>query len=188
LRITITAVRTGCGKTGGNSFMLAISFPDIKLLTSHLFIKDSFDTFLLREASISTANTYTINGKLNESFFDSEEWAETKEKEYITWALVKPLCCELIKGKKLPLRFSITMKLSASNTVNFIRQTKLKISPEELSGLFLHIRYEKGLLTANTGISFSTFIMDKSTEHAWDDMILKFFKQKEIIFISTHSC
>jgi predicted fused transcriptional regulator/phosphomethylpyrimidine kinase len=51
-----------------------------------------------------------------------------------------------------------------------------------VQGLYLNIRYNGETLTCITGTSFKTFTMDKTLEHAWDEMTENFFKKKGIDF------
>jgi len=56
------------------------------------------------------------------------------------------------------------------------------MKPEEIDGLFLNIHYEGSSVNCVSGTSLRTFSLDKSLEHAWDSMLQKFFRQKEIPF------
>ena len=95
--------------------MIACNICDIKLFTKKLFIGETFDRFLLKEAEIVTFNTFSIDGRVHKSFYSEEERAEGQIEEYSTW---KNLCARsvfpIIKGKKLPERFSIILKHSES--------------------------------------------------------------------------
>ena len=73
---------------------------------SHLLVKDTFDNFLLSEASINTSCLHSIEGKINHSFYSDEEWAELNEDE-----------------KKLISRHEITADLE-----DFIRVSKELLS------------------------------------------------------------
>jgi hypothetical protein len=46
----------------------------------------------------------------------------------------------------------------------------------------LNIRYDGTHLTCVTGTSFKSFMMDKTLEREWDEMVKKFFLKKEIAF------
>ena len=91
--------------------MIACNICDIKLFTKKLFIGETFDRFLLKEAEIVTFNTFSIDGRVHKSFYSEEERAEGQIEEYSTWKTLRPFCFSLIKGKKLPERFSIILKL-----------------------------------------------------------------------------
>ncbi|MBQ9886214.1 MAG: hypothetical protein IJM37_05090 [Lachnospiraceae bacterium] len=163
--------------------MVTFSFVEIKDITSHIFIKDTFDSFLLYEAEFVTGTSFSIDGALNKAFFDSDE-LELIRDDFIRWADIKPICFNIIKGKKLPLSFKLTFKLSYANTERFIKQTGIQLTADELNGLFINLRYVNNKLTATTGTSTRNFTLDRSYEKAWDEMIFKFFKQKEILIES----
>ena len=82
--------------------MIACNICDIKLFTKKLFIGETFDRFLLKEAEIVTFNTFSIDGRVHKSFYSEEERAEGQIEEYSTWKTLRPFCFSLIKGKKLP--------------------------------------------------------------------------------------
>ena len=58
-----------------------------------LLIGEVFDRFSLVEASVTTFNTFTINGKLHYDFFDTDTKAAFEENstEYSLWHDVKTL-------------------------------------------------------------------------------------------------
>ncbi len=60
--------------------MIACNICDIKLFTKKLFIGETFDRFLLKEAEIVTFNTFSIDGRVHKSFYSEEERAEGRLK------------------------------------------------------------------------------------------------------------
>lgn len=161
--------------------MVTFTFNDLRDITSHIFLNDTFDFFLLYEAEFTTSNIISIDGALQKNFFDSDELEQMDETDYIRWSRIKPVCFSLIKGKKLPLSFKITLKLSEKDTERFISQNCIHMGRDELTGLLLNLRYDKNKLTAVTGTSTRDFVLDRSYEKAWDEMIIRFFKKKEIL-------
>ena len=117
---------------------------------SQLLIKEAFDGLFLSEAVIKTANSYTISGELNKDFFSEEEWNELPEKSYSRWSSVKPFCFQLIKVAKL---------LSDNQTA---------LTPDDINGLFLNIKYQDGAVSVVTGTSIKVFSLDKTLEHSFD--------------------
>lgn len=61
--------------------MISLRIKDTRKFMSHLLVKDTFDNFLLSEASINTSCLHSIEGKINHSFYSDEEWAELDEDE-----------------------------------------------------------------------------------------------------------
>ena len=72
--------------------------------------------------------------------------------------------------------------LSRENMERTVRKSTPSLNPDDVQGLYLNIRYDGSHLACVTGTSFKTFSLDKSLEHAWDDMVKKFLKQKKIEF------
>ncbi len=161
--------------------MVTFTFNDLKGVTSHIFLKDTFDSFLLYDAEFVTGTTISIDGSLHKEFYDNDELEQMKETEYIRWSDIKPVCFSIIKGKKLPLSFKITFKLSKHNTEKFISRSGISLSADELNGLLLNLRYSNNKLIAITGTSTKNFTLDRSYEKEWDDLIIKFFKKNEIL-------
>ena len=166
--------------------MIALQIQDIKNFMSKLLLSQTFDHFLLVEGSITTFNTFRIEGRVHKDFFSEEELeAQTlSDREFSLWKEVKPICLELIKGKKTPLGFKFIFQLSKENTAKLLAGSGItSLQPENISGLLLNIRFDGSTLTCITATNLNLFTMDKSLEHAWDDMIKRFLKQQEISFL-----
>ena len=162
--------------------MIACNICDIKLFTKKLFIGETFDRFLLKEAEIVTFNTFSIDGRVHKSFYSEEERAEGQIEEYSTWKTLRPFCFSLIKGKKLPERFSIILKLPKAATEQFLTARKSQWLPEQVGGLFLNIHYENQHLSCVTGLSLNQFTLDKTLEREWDESIRTFLRKEELPF------
>lgn len=166
--------------------MIALQIQDIKNFMSKLLLSHTFDNFLLVEGSITTYNTFRIDGRVHKDFFSEEEIEERtlNMREFSLWKEVKPFCLELIKGKKTPLGFKFVFQLSKENTAKLLASSGItSIQPENVSGLLLNVRYDNGSLACITATNLNLFILDKSLEHAWDDMVKRFLKQQEISFL-----
>ena len=149
--------------------MIALTLTEIKDFTSHLLLKDTFDSFYFIEGEIVTFNTFRIDGFIQKDFFDTD----TDLPEYSYWKNIREYCFSLIRGKRTPLSFRFVFSLSPRN---------IALDPDEIQGLYLNIRFDGKSLACVTGSSFKTFSMDKTLEHAWDEMVEKFFRQKQIAF------
>ena len=114
-----------------------------------------FDTFLLVEAYVRSDVSYTIDGRLNPSFFDTEELEEMTSKTYTTWGAVRHHIFNVIKGNKLPLNFKIVLILSDANINRIIEQNHLNLT-------------------------MNIFSMDKTLANIWDANVSAFFKQNQI--------
>lgn len=152
-----------------------------KLLTD-----DTFDTFLLSEASITTFATFQIDGSFHPDYLNTAEAEQlTVEKSgYTLWKRVRPFFYDLTKGRHTPLRFAVVFRLAPHNVEKLIRQGGLPFHEEQIDCLFLNIRFDGKAITCVSGVSMKTFTLDRSLEHAWDEMLEKFFRQKQIPFLS----
>ena len=103
--------------------MLALKITDVKDFMNKLLIGEVFDRFSLVEASVTTFNTFTINGKLHYDFFDTDTKAAFEENstEYSLWHDVKPYCFSIIRGRRTPLNFRIVFELSHDQTQSLLK-------------------------------------------------------------------
>ena len=164
--------------------MLAINLPELKAFMNQLLCTDTFDHFLLREATIQGAMTWNLDGVMNKDFFPTSEWEE-KELEnlpFIPYGLIRPQCFDLIKGKSAPTYFKFVLMLSPENLTRTLERTRSSFQPEDITGMFLNLRFSQGKLMLTTGISYRIFSTDKSLEQEWDALILRFLKNHQITF------
>ena len=63
--------------------MLALTISDVKDFMNKLLIGEVFDNFSLVEASITTFNTFTIDGHLQQDFFDTDTVEEYKKEAVV---------------------------------------------------------------------------------------------------------
>lgn len=162
--------------------MIALQIADIKSFMKKFLLTDSFDRFLLLEGTVTTFNTFRIDGTLQKSYYTQEEQELLGERSLSLWGEVRPFCLELIKGKKTPLSFRFTLQLSASNTEKLLTQSGISIPPEQVRGLLINMKYDGRFLSCITGTSLAVFTMDKKLDHAWDDMVQRYFRQQGIPF------
>jgi hypothetical protein len=196
--------------------MIHLQAEQLGTFMGKLFSSDSFDSFLLEEASIRTAVTWDLDGHLNKDFYTAEEWDDKTARPWdlLPWSEVRPLCRELIKGKKAPVSFRFVLQLkpeylsktlhagaksvsdmsaaarptadsgtkSASDMSAAARPTADSGTPSSLpvSALLLNIRYDGSAASILTGISYSTFTLDKSAEALWDKTVIRFLESREI--------
>lgn len=144
-----------------------------------------FDQFLLNEAVIVTGNTYTIDGHINPDFYSSDDLELLRQdaldkgrifsEELVRWEAVKHFCFECIKGQRLPLSFKINLCLAPENINKFLSGIdSTSITHEQINSLNVNIKYDGSTLTCTTAPSLKIFTMDKTVEHAWDDVFTRF--------------
>ena len=159
--------------------MISLNLTDIKNFMAQLLLSETFDHFSFIEGEIVTFNTFKIDGFIQKDFFDAEE----EPPQYSYWENLREYCFSIIRGKRTPLSFHLVFSLSPSNTERLIARNAPSLQAKDVQGLYLNIRYDGKHLSCITGTSFKTFTMDKSLEHAWDEMVQKFFRQKKIEFV-----
>lgn len=164
--------------------MLAFTITDTKDFMNKLLIGDTFDNFSLVEASIVTFNTFTIDGRLQKEFFDTDAWdtLEEKKQEYSLWRDLKSYCFSVIRGKRTPVSFKLVFRLPEKNVKKLLEASLPDFPIEAMGGLYLNVQYKNKTLFCTTGTSFQTFVPDKRPEQLWDGMIVDFLHKHKISF------
>lgn len=160
--------------------MLQLIIEDIKKLTDLLFVQETFDHFLMREAHFVTGITVDLDGQLNQDFFDTDELSALPDQRTATWGSMKKLCVQIIKGKKLPKRFQIVLKLAEADIPAWLAKNGLNLASETVKGLFITFRYENQQLSCTSGTALSVFSLDKTLEQAWDGQMVRMFKAIDV--------
>lgn len=162
--------------------MIAFKITNIKHFMSKLLGSEAFDAFLLEEASISTYNTFLIDGRQNRDFYTTEEWEdrEIRPYDFSAWKQMRPICYSLIKGTKTPLSFKFTFHLIPDYSASILKNSDSGITPQQIKALVLTVKYDGTNLTLVTGTSFHTFIMDKTVDELWDAAMRKFLDKREV--------
>lgn len=160
--------------------MILLRILDIKSTMAQLLIRESFDCFFLENVEVLTFANLSVRGRRNQDWYDEDE-KEDHQAEWIHWKEIKPLIFEYIKGQKTPSVLKVSLKAD-----RYLAEQMLKNSGvwdrylAEQPDLMLQIRYEKGVLSAVTGISYREFTMDKQVEFAWDKAVQQFFRELKI--------
>ena len=161
--------------------MISLKIEHTKEFMNKLLLHEDFDSFLVKDALIASFTTMQIEGSRNSEFYSEEEIEALGEDcDYVRWSEIKPLCLQMIKGKKTPLHFKFVFKLSKKNVAKFLQQTGLSFTEKDVSGLYFHIRFEDGKITCITGTALHIFTMDKSLDEAWDEMIKRFLQKLQL--------
>ena len=163
--------------------MIALSIIDVKDFMNKLLIGEVFDRFFLVEASVTTFNTFTIDGRLQQDFFDTDTVAMHKSNsiEYSLWRDVKPYCFSVIRGRRTPLNFRIVLQLSHKQTQQILNPSFPDGSVPDCR-FCLNLQYTNDSLLCTTGVSYTSFCLDKRPEHLWDEIIRKFLSGQHIAF------
>lgn len=164
--------------------MIAIKITNVKQFMGKLLGGEDFDSFLLEEASISTYNTFRIDGHQNRDFYSSEEWEdkELRPYDFTTWKTIRPICFDLIKGTRTPSSFQFVLHLIPEYVASILKRGDTSVTAPQVKAFVLNIRYDGTVLTLVTGTSYNTFLMDKTPDALWDQTIRQFLVKREIAF------
>ncbi|MCM1046909.1 MAG: DUF5721 family protein [Clostridiales bacterium] len=164
--------------------MISLKITNIKQFMGKLLTTEDFDSFMLEEAVISTYNTFTIDGRQNRNFYNSEEWEdkEIRPYEFSAWKQIRPICYSLIKGKHTPCAFKFTLHLIPDYVASILKNGDTSVTIQQIRALALNIKYDGTDLTLITGMSFHTFVMDKSVDALWDNAIRQFLVKRDISY------
>ena len=159
--------------------MLSLQVTDIKDCMTKLLYKDCFDRFSLVEASIRMGISWHVDGHRNPEFYDSDPDA-VQEGGFCLWQEAKPYIFQIIKGKRQPLGFKIILAFPDKTVDYLIQECGVSFRREDVEGIYLNLLFEPGNLRITTGISWRTFIMDRSLDQCVDNHVKAFLKSREI--------
>jgi len=162
--------------------MILYKIPEVKAFMARLLMGTAFDALLLKEMELATFTTFTVSGQFNEEFFSRDELEQRNGIKAVFWSEVRPIAYNMIKGNKTPLSFKLVFQLPPQQCQNLLDRIGGKMKLEELGGLYLNIRFEKGELSIITGTAIKTFSLDKSLEHEWDAYAGRMLKELGIAY------
>lgn len=164
--------------------MKAFQLTEKKEFMNLLLRSSTFDNFLLSEASIHTAVKYDIDGRLNPSFYSQEELEEQHLSglAYMPYGRLRPAFFELIKGRFTPSSFKFVLMLSPINLQNTVRACAASVSPDDILAVYMNILFQNGQLMLTCGVSYRTFITDKSFEKEWEKFTIQFLNRNNVTF------
>jgi hypothetical protein len=162
--------------------MISLNIPEVKPFMAKLLTQTTFDLLILREMEIQTFTNYTISGQFNESFYTQEELEERGDKRFILWSDVRTVAFSMIKGNKTPLSLKIVFQLPQDRCEALVQRSGGKLRIEDIGGLYMNVRFDKGELHIITGVAIKTFTLDKTLEQEWDIEVKNLLREQGIIF------
>ncbi len=151
--------------------MVSIQIEHLKGFMADLLTGSAFDTYDVEEVTITTFNTFHIDGRIRKEFYSQAEAEEEGIGLFSKWKDLRPICFDLIKGKKAPLSFKIVLHLCEEEKKRLIEENDLTYMAESIGSFVLTLRYEKGTAEVITGCAMNTFIPDKTPDHVWDRVV-----------------
>ena len=164
--------------------MTALEIKITKNFMNALLVSEQFDTFLVEEVSITTFNTFQIDGHIVKDFYTNEEIeaAGGALPVFSSWKDIRPVCFQLIKGKKTPVSFRVILHASPALIEQIASQPDCGVDANLIRSLALNIRYDKGRVTCVTGTALTPIILDKSVDPLWDQYIRGFLSRLGLDF------
>ncbi len=163
--------------------MTAFQITSMKNFMNRLLTSDTFDCFLLEEALISTANTFHIDGRINQDFFKgTDSDSDAPAYDFRPWAELKGLCFDLIKGRRTPLFFRFVLHLMPEKARALLEKENCGVDSSQIKALVLTIRYDGSRAVLTTGTSFHSFLPSKEPDTVWDKALARYLSGKGIEF------
>ncbi|MCM1135978.1 MAG: DUF5721 family protein [Clostridium sp.] len=164
--------------------MKAYRIKDVKNFMGKLLGTEAFDSFLLAEASVTTYNTFVIDGHMEKAFFtgDIHDEPVLPPYEFSEWKNMRSLCFNLIKGKRTPVSFKFILHLKPELVTQILTDGSAAVTLSDIKAFVLNIKYDGSMLTCITATAFYTFLPDKTPDRLWDDFINRFLVEKDINF------
>ncbi len=164
--------------------MLALQISSTKQFMNHLLTGDTFSSFLLENATVTTFNTFTIDGRVHPEFFTDSDTRTDAQKNNVfsEYLSLRDHLYSVVKGSRTPLSMKITLLLNPQAMEKLLQNNGCENLRSMISGFALNIKYDGSKITLTTAISYEGFTMDKSAEPVWDTALKKFLSAKEIAY------
>lgn len=162
--------------------MISLKIIDNKNFMSKLLTSNIFHHFYIEDALITTFHTFHIDGRVVQEFYSKEE-KEAPDfliEEFSTWETMRPICFDLIKGKRTPVQFKFVLHSDTKTRLLLSQSNECTIEENQIRALVFTIKYESGVITCTTGTSLNTFLLDKSIDVLWDQWAKRFLHSNEI--------
>lgn len=161
--------------------MISVKITNNKAFMKSLLATELFDKFYVEEVAIDTFNSFYIDGHVHKDFYNDEETDSSAPiSDFSRWTDLRPICLDLIKGKRTPLKFKFVFHLDEDKTAEIIEKAGAGLSAGDIK-LAVNIRFSNGELVITTGTAFNIFTLDKSIEKAWDSYFPSFLESNDII-------
>lgn len=164
--------------------MISIQILELKSFMSKLLSSTMFDQYLVNEVSITTFNTFSIDGSISKTYYSEIEKEENPSfsLEFSSWSQLKSYCFEIIKGKKTPEKFKFIFQLPVTEVSSLLVENDSSLPNSQVKTFVLTIKYDGQSVSCVTAVSYHTFSLDKSADSIWDKAFLRFLEQNNISY------
>lgn len=142
--------------------MILLNLPNVKSAMNSLLASESFDSFVVHEIQLTNDIGLTVKGNM---------------KEYST---IRPIVLEAVKKRETPSNMRFILSLSPENIEKTVKSIDTDTDPALISGMYINIAYNNGVLNLTTGISYTTFMKDIFLEKEWDRLVPIFLSKQGI--------
>ena len=87
---------------------------------------------------------------------------------FLSEAVIKTANSYTIKGSKVPSYMKMVFLLPPEQVTKLLSDNQTALTPDDINGLFLNIKYQDGAVSVVTGTSIKVFSLDKTLEHSFD--------------------
>ncbi|MBP3729333.1 MAG: hypothetical protein J6H18_03605 [Lachnospiraceae bacterium] len=157
--------------------MVGLSIQSVRDFSLHLFVRNSFDEYLLSEARFTTDFFTCFEGRCQRALP-----AQDEPFAYVCWRQIKPFAYRLIQGKVLPESFFVSLIYPKDKTLEFISRHDLSAEMKDLPLLFLNLRYQQGKLLLTNGISEKVFRPEMRTPSLWDKEVIRILEDLSLAY------
>ena len=169
---------------GTGVYMIALQIKSVKNFMAKFLASDTFDLFLLEEASVTTATVFSIDGHQVKEFYTSEEWEDASVRPYdlIEWAKMRDLVFSLIKGKHTPVNFKFVLHVKPEHVASILEKGDTAVTPDQIRAFVLTVKYDGSSLSLITATGAHSFLLDKTPDNLWDQAIRRFMDKTGLEF------
>lgn len=145
--------------------MLAFTIPDTRQFMSLLLKGTAFDDFCFRQGEISAFTHITIDGRRNKAYYD-----ETQTEDWCSWAEIKPLVFQAVKGKKTPKSMKLILSRPNAEITGYLN----------ISAVFWNLLFRENTLLCTLSVTSDIFSLDRSGQQQWENWVLTFCRDHGI--------
>ena len=139
----------------------------------------------MAEASIAAFSTFSIDGRINKDFFDTDtqDILTPERGDLFPVEDIKPFVRSIIRGKLLPLHLKVVFCLSESQ-LSVLTDSNIILSTDTtgIQDIFSISSTEIIRCSAPQALPGKHSPWDKKPEQFWDELVLSFFRHLDIDF------
>lgn len=149
---------------------------DVKKFMQEMLLKNTFDLYLLEEATLNAIMKMEFDGHLYEGYLSKEELESEKcHGNCVFYADVRHIFLECIKGANTPQSFKFVFKAPKELEGRMAKESETPV--DSIGGLYINVSFKEGQLNITSGVSLKVFSVDKSLDVAWKNYVQSFLER-----------